>query len=90
MGGKDSNFDIVYRGETRDWIEPGTYLFFQRLKEHGGGYWLGQVYDDWFGFVIEDPVSLRRGMEYLILTSGNQEGIMDFDDSLDNFMLKRE
>jgi hypothetical protein len=53
-------------------------------------YWLGQVYDDWFGFVIEEPVSLRRGMEYLILTSGNQEGIMDFDDSLDNFMLKSE
>jgi hypothetical protein len=29
-------------------------------------------------------------MEYLILTSGNQEGIMDFDDSQDNFMLKSE
>ncbi|PBI82247.1 hypothetical protein EYY67_01565 [Rahnella victoriana] len=68
--------------------KPDTYVFFQHLKEHGGGYWLGQVYDDWFGFVIEEPVSLRRGMEYLIVTRGNQEGIMEFDDSLDNFMLK--
>jgi hypothetical protein len=29
-------------------------------------------------------------MEHLILTRGNHEGIMQFDDSLDNFMLKGE
>jgi hypothetical protein len=90
MGGKDSNFDVVYLDETRDWIEPGTYVFFQRLKEHGGGYWLGQVYDGWFGFVIEDPVSLRYGMEVLQAIAGQQKEIERFDDSLDNFMLKSE
>lgn len=86
--GKDSNFDIVYRGEARDWIHPGSYVFFQRRKEHGGGYWLGQVYDDWFGFVIEEPVSLRYGMEMLQTIAGQQKEIERFDDSLDNFMLK--
>lgn len=45
MGGKDHSFDVVYRGESRDWISPGKYVFFQRLKEYGGGYWLGQAYD---------------------------------------------
>lgn len=34
--GKDSNFDIVYRGEVRDWIPPGRYVFFQRRKEDTG------------------------------------------------------
>lgn len=56
MAKKDLGFDIVYRGETRDWIEPGTYVFFQRLKERGVGFWLGQAYDDWFGFTLEEPV----------------------------------
>lgn len=90
MGGKDSNFDVVYRGETRDRIEPGTYVFFQRLKEHGGGYWLGQVYEDWFGFIIEQPVSLMQGMEILQQIAGQRKDIMKFDDSLDNFILKSE
>lgn len=56
MAKKDLGFDIVYRGETRDWIEPGTYVFFQRLKERGVGFWLGQAYDDWFGFTLVEPV----------------------------------
>lgn len=86
--GRDSNFDIVYRGETRDWIPPGRYVFFQRRKEHGGGFWLGQVYDDWFSFVVEEPVSLRYGIEMLQTIAGQKKGIERFDDSLDNFMLK--
>ncbi|MBU9816890.1 hypothetical protein J1781_18875 [Rahnella sp. C60] len=88
--GKDSNFDIVYREEVRDWIPLGRYIFFQRREEYGGGYWLGQVYADWFSFVVEEPVSLHRGMQYLISIKSNEEGIMKFDDSLDNFMLTSE
>ena len=88
MGGKDAGFDVVYRGETRDHISPGKYVFFQRLKEHGGGYWLGQCYDDWFGFVIERPCSLREGMALLITMRGHQNDIMKFDDSLDDFRLE--
>lgn len=79
---------VTRRDETRDWIEPGIYVFFQRLKEHGGGYWLGQVYEDWFGFIIEQPVSLMQGMEILQQIAGQRKDIMKFDDSLDNFMLK--
>lgn len=90
MGGKDSNYDVVYRGETRRHIRPGTYVFFQRLKEHGGGYWLGQAYDGCFGFVIERPVSLRYGMQMLQTIAGQEKDIMKFDDSLDNFILKSE
>jgi len=88
MGGKDNKFDVVYRGETRDYIKPGTYVFFQRLKEHGGGYWLGQAYDDWFGFVIESPVSLREGMGYLITLANQKDRLMVFDDSLDDLNLQ--
>lgn len=86
--GKDLGFDVVYRGETRDHIKPGTYVFFQRQMEHGGGYWLGQAYDDWFGFTIDAPVSMRTGMEYLLTIKSQEKDIMKFDDSLDTFMLK--
>lgn len=88
MGSKNSNYDVVYRGETRDYIRPGMYVFFQRLKEHGGGYWLGQAYDNWFGFVVERPVSLREGMTLLVMIGDQKNDIMKFDDSLDNFMLR--
>lgn len=37
MGGKDSNYQIVYRGETLNNFVPGGYVFFQRLKKYGGG-----------------------------------------------------
>lgn len=66
MGVKDATLDVVCRGDICNYIKPGTYLFFQRLKEHGGGYWLGQGYDDWFGFVIERTASLREGMILLL------------------------
>ncbi len=59
-----------------------------RLKEHGGGYWLGQIYDDWFGFVIDEPISLRQGMDYLMRVRINENDIMKFDDGLNTFMLK--
>lgn len=66
MGGKDLGFDVVLHGQARNHIMPCTYVFFQRLKEHGGGFWLSHAYDDWFGFVIKEPVSLRQGIEYLM------------------------
>ena len=46
MGLKDSNYQIVYRGETLQNFKPGQYVFFQRLKEYGGGYWLGRTHED--------------------------------------------
>ncbi|PKE30939.1 hypothetical protein CWS43_09660 [Rahnella sp. AA] len=86
MSSKNSNYDVVYRGETRSHIRPGTYVFFQRLKEHGGGYWLGQAYDNWFGFVVERPVSLREGMTLLVMIGDQQKDA----DNMDAFVLKGE
>ncbi|WNI83142.1 hypothetical protein [Enterobacter ludwigii] len=67
MGAKDSNYQIVYRGQTLDVYRPGGWVFFQRPKECGGGYWLGRTYDDVFMIEYERPVSLNEGMRYLIL-----------------------
>lgn len=57
MGGKVPNYQIVYRDETLNYFKPGGYVFFQRLKEYGGGYWLGKIYEDGFEFVLERPTS---------------------------------
>lgn len=66
MGGKDSNFDVVYRGDVFHYQIPGRWVFFQREKVYGGGYWLGQAYDDFYLFGIERPVSLREGIDYIL------------------------
>jgi hypothetical protein len=67
MGSKDGGgYDILYRGETRDYIPPGRLMFFQRLKEYGGGYWLGRAYDNAFIFELEHPVSLSQGIDHII------------------------
>jgi len=88
MGSKELGFDVVVRGDTRDYIKPGSYVFFQREKEHGGGFWLGQAYDDWFGFVIEEPVSLRQGIEYLMSLRSNESQLGGFHDDPNDFFLR--
>lgn len=67
MGVKDSKFQVVYRGEVLENLKPGGWVFFQRPKEYGGGYWLGRTYDDVFMIEYERPVSLNEGMRYLLL-----------------------
>lgn len=66
MGGKDSNYQVVYRGETLEQYKPGGWVFFQRLKEYGGGYWLGRTYEDCFWLELERPTSLHAGLVYLV------------------------
>ena len=34
MGGKDLNFQVVYRGEVLEYYRPGGWVFFQRPKEY--------------------------------------------------------
>lgn len=87
MGGKDHSFDVVYRGESRDWISPGKYVFFQRLKEYGGGYWLGLAYDDCFVFAIERPISIREGMDFLSAIENLKTPKDGFHDDPDDFTL---
>lgn len=79
MANTDSNYQIIYRGERLEHFFSGGWVFFQRLKEYGGGYWLGQTFEDGFVFGIERPVSLNEGLRYLMVVNSvaNQP---DFDD----------
>lgn len=49
MGGKDRNYQVIYRGWVLERFTPGEWVFFERPKENGGGYWMGRTYDDSFG-----------------------------------------
>lgn len=53
--GKDGKYDIIYRGEHRDYIAPGRWVFIQRAKEVGGGYWLGRVWPDFLNLALSNP-----------------------------------
>ncbi|UGB01119.1 MULTISPECIES: hypothetical protein [Leclercia] len=46
--GKDGNYNIIYRGEQRDYIALGRRIFVERAKEVGGGFWLGRTWPDYF------------------------------------------
>ena len=87
MGAKDLGFDVVYRGQTLEYFDEGRYVFFQREKCYGGGYWFGKVMDGFYKFALEQPVSLRQGIEYLFAIRLAERGGDVFDDSLDDFKL---
>ncbi|QGR15119.1 hypothetical protein GMA21_22315 (plasmid) [Enterobacter hormaechei] len=48
MGSKNSKYVIVYRGEALEHLIPGQFVFFQRKKEYGDGFWLGKTHEDGF------------------------------------------
>lgn len=87
MGGKDSNFQVVYRGQTLQHFKPGQYVFFQRLKEYGGGYWLGKTHEDGFEFVLEQPTSLNHGIKFLLQLEDVESRFMEFVDDVEDFRL---
>lgn len=66
MGSKDVQYQIIYRGQTLEYYYQGAWVFFQRPKESGGGFWLGRVYDDVFMIEYERPVSLSEGYDFLL------------------------
>ncbi len=78
MGGRDLNYQIVYRGEELEIFREGGWVFFQRLKEYGGGFWLGRTYGDTFIFGIEKPISLRKGILFLNAQDVIEKRHMDF------------
>ncbi|MGC1009533.1 hypothetical protein [Pantoea agglomerans] len=65
MAGKDTNYQIVYRGDYLEYFHSGGWVFFQRPKKAGGGFWLGRTYDFVFMIELPLPVSLREGIIYL-------------------------
>lgn len=85
MGVKDSDYQIVYRGDTLKNYKPGGWVLFQRPKECGGGYWLGRTYDDCFWFEFERPMSLNYGLQYIVSYAAMQRQA-PFED-LDDFRL---
>jgi hypothetical protein len=80
MGSKDIGYDIVYRGETITYIQEGRWVFFQRLKEYGGGYWLGRTYHNAFIFGLERPTSLAEGIDFIFAMKRAESGFTAFDD----------
>lgn len=78
-------FFVVYRGYVQPYFMPGSFVFIERLKEYGGGYWLGRVYDNFYEFCIERPVSMREGMEMLLLIKGVERNAHKF---VDDFQLE--
>ncbi len=47
MGGKDTSYQIVYRGETLKHSNLASASFSSE-REYGGGYWLGKTHVDGF------------------------------------------
>lgn len=83
MGVKDSNYQIVYRGEVLDHLIPSQWVFFQRLKSYGGGYWLGRTYSDFYQFGPELPVSLSQGLQYIMASDKVEAESHVFDDDFE-------
>lgn len=77
--GKDSNFDIIYRGDVRDRLEYGKWVFIQRAKVYGGGFWLGKAYQDHFWLELETPTSLAEGISFIFEAERQQRGYVAFD-----------
>ncbi|QDY44494.1 hypothetical protein [Candidatus Pantoea soli] len=80
MGGKELNFQIVYRGESLGRFINGGWVLFQRSKQSGGGYWLGRTYDGVFIIELERPTSLHEGIKYLMLVDKVASTSHVFDD----------
>lgn len=78
--GNDTNYQVVYRGEALPHYIPGGWVFFQRPKECGGGFWLGKTFDGLFMLEMDRPVSLHDGLCYIVQHTNVSENFMDFDD----------
>ena len=72
-GKKDSNHQIIYRDQVLERFTHSGWVFFQRPKECGGGFWLGRTYEDCFWLELEFSVSLYDGLGFLMeVTRGEQ------------------
>lgn len=79
MATPENNYQVVYRGEYLKNFKPGGWVFFQRAKEHGGGYWLGRTYEGVFIIEYERPISLHDGIGFVMLVT-EMEKKNDFED----------
>lgn len=77
--GKDGNYNIIYRGEQRDYIALGRRIFVQRAKEVDGGFWLAGCGQIIFELGLEQPKSLSNGLAFLN-DAGRVAALPDWDD----------
>lgn len=80
MGGSDSNYQVIYRGESLENFREGEWVFFQRAKEFGGGYWFGRTYSNCFMLEFDGPTSLSEGIKYIIAYDSLPMTPCGFDD----------
>jgi len=80
MGGKDSNYTIVYRCDTLARMQEGGWVIFQRAKAYGGGFWLGRTYNDCFWLEFDKPTCLSDAITYIISYSSMLNMKQGFDD----------
>lgn len=80
MGKSQENYQIVYRGCTLERYIPVGWVFFQRPKENGGGYWLGKTFDWVFALEFDKPVSLGQGITHIVMSTGSPPRKDDVDD----------
>ncbi|CAI0723508.1 Uncharacterised protein [Serratia proteamaculans] len=80
MGSKELGYQVVYRGETLPYFVDGGWVFFQRLKEYGGGYWLGRTYHNVFIIEYERPTSLFMGIQFIFESNSAEKNSHHFDD----------
>lgn len=80
MAGSDAQYQVVYRGQSMPYYRQGMWVFFQRPKACGGGYWLGKTFDGYFQFGLERPVSLYEGLLFLQQASAVEAAWDTFDD----------
>ncbi|ECC1675616.1 lF-82 [Salmonella enterica] len=84
MGGKDLNYQIVYRGEQLPRYVEGGWAMFQRPKECGGGYWFGRTFADFFWLEFERPTRLADAIQYVVCYNRVS---LNHDEFIDNFEL---
>lgn len=85
MASNELGYQVVYRGEMLPYFVDGGWVFFQRLKEYGGGYWLGRTYNDAFVFGLERPTSLFGGIQFILASRYVEENADKFDDDFQLF-----
>ena len=79
MGGKHVKYQVVYRGDELDPYRDGGWVFFQRPKSCGGGFWFGRTFSDCFWLEFEHPTSLSAGLLYLMSLESLQSDRFDDD-----------
>jgi len=59
MGGRDYNFQIVFKGKSLPYFRSEEVVIFQLSNKAGDGFWLGRTFSHFFEFERLAPLSYR-------------------------------